>query len=201
MQKENLSINLRKPLRLATGNYKNPGMYFLTICSFETRPVFGKISNNHLTMNPAGNLVMKWWEKLPSKFSRIILGDFVVMPNHFHGIIIIEPIVGEDPRVLPPAKIKWEDKWVLPYDISSGDREIVDTRVAPSVPRIMQWFKTMSTNEFLRMEKETGSKQFQKLWQRSYYDHIIRNNTDHQRISDYIRNNPARWVADRFNRP
>ena len=105
----------------------------------------------------------------------IELGSFVVMPNHIHGII---RIVGADP-------------WVRPYD----------PRVEPSIPRIMQWFKTMSTNEFYQMQKTSRTSNKPKLWQRSYWDHIIRTEMDYQRITEYIKNNPDVWIADRFHCP
>ncbi|MCX6224603.1 MAG: hypothetical protein NTV01_07620, partial [Bacteroidia bacterium] len=63
-----------------------------------------------------------------------------------------------------------------------------------------QWFKTMSTNEFYRMQKSAGNGNKTKLWQRSYWDHIIRTDADFNRISEYIKNNPSRWIADRFHR-
>jgi len=92
-----------------------------------------------------------------------------------------------------------EDTWVLPYGISDGEEWRVDTRVDPAIPRIIQWYKTMSTNEYLRKQKALGITDSGKLWQRSYYDHIIRTSADYYRISTYIRNNPAQWIADRFH--
>ncbi len=201
-------------------SYREPGCYFLTICAYENEKFFGSFAEEHLSLNPVGVMVLKWWEKLPGKFKHIELCDFVVMPNHFHGIIKIEKklyqpdhlIIGqngqlvnqrEDTRVLPyetcPRREIREDTLVLPYETESGEKW-VDTRVDPSIPRIMQWFKTMSTNEYYRMQKSSGIENKPKLWQRSYWDHIIRTDADYNRISDYIKNNPTRWVADRFHR-
>jgi REP element-mobilizing transposase RayT len=149
-------------------------------------------------------MINRWWEKLPGKFDRVELGDFVVMPNHFHGIIIItreereKREKREEPRLLPYGggtigKSVGEDPRVLPL-------RLLPPRVLPDIPKIMQWFKTMSTNEFLRYQKQSHETDSPKLWQRSYYDHIIRNDADFRRISEYIRNNPEKWIADRFHR-
>ena len=167
-------------------------MYFLTGCSFGNAQLFGSTRENSLTLNSVGRMVSRWCEKLPGQFRRIELRDFILMPNHFHGIIMIE-------RVKPGMHGRREEPWLLPYRTALGEEKGFDPRVEPSIPRIMQWFKTMSTNEFLRRQKETGATDSPRLWQRSYYDHIIRNDTDYFRISEYIKNNPGRWIADRFH--
>ena len=176
MQSEKSSLHSRRKIRLSLVKYTEPGSFFITSCAYGHNCLFGKIKANRLCLNPVGEMVNRWWEKLPEKFMFIELGSFVVMPNHFHGII---RIVGEDP-------------WVLPYD---------DPRVDPSIPRIMQWFKTMSTNEFYQMQKTSRTSNKPKLWQRSYWDHIIRTEMDYQRITEYIKNNPDVWIADRFHCP
>ena len=195
------SSPFRKRIRISTGNYSDPGLYFLTSCSFGNALLFGNVQDNSLLMNSVGKMISRWWERLPGKFLRIELREFIVMPNHFHGIIVIgreEPRMDEK-REEPRMELGREEPRLLPYGMAFGEEMGFDTRVEPSIPRIMQWFKTMSTNEFLRIQKETGATNSPRLWQRSYYDHIIRNDTDYCRISEYIKNNPGKWMADRFH--
>ena len=135
--------------------------------------------------------------------THVLIDSFVVMPNHFHGIIRIDRnlyqpehfIIGQKGQLVNQR----EDTRVLPYGTEMCGEGEVNPRVDPSIPRIMQWFKTMSTNEFYRMQRSSGIGNNLKLWQRSYWDHIIRTDADYNRISDYIKNNPKVWIADRFH--
>lgn len=196
MQNNKNLATFRKPIRISTGKYREPGLYFLTSCSYEKAPLFGSVQEGKLTLNSVGKMISRWWEKLPGKFSRIELRDFIIMPNHFHGIIIIEREEPSDANKEEPwMDSKREEPRLLPYGSACGEGKGVD----PSIPRIMQWFKTMSTNEFLRFQKQSCESDSPRLWQRSYYDHIIRNDADYRRISDYIKNNPGKWMADRFH--
>ncbi len=181
MKKTILSVPVRKPNRMSTHNYSEAGSYFLTACTYENVLLFGLTKGGCIALNPTGEAVSGWWKKLPGKFRNIELGDFVVMPNHFHGIV----------RIMEPG---------LKPDCLLVDGGLVNLRTEPSVPGIMQWFKTMSTNEFYRIRKSEGMAYPLKLWQRSYWDSIIRTEAEHNRISEYIKNNPARWIADRFYR-
>jgi putative transposase len=187
---------LRKEHRLSPAKYKEAGSYFLTSCCFDHLTLFGKVQiGQYIELNKIGRMVEKWWLQLPGKFKLIELGEFVVMPNHFHGIIRI--MVGADAFVRPYGGA---DAFVRPYESDHVVTGGIDPRVDPSISRIMQWFKTMSTFEYYRMQKSSGTGNRQKLWQRSYWDHIIRNEADDKRISDYIKNNPTVWIADRFHR-
>jgi putative transposase len=192
MNKFSISKPVRKPNRMSSKNYSQPGCYFLTMCTHHDQYHFGTTHRDCIELTSAGIMVTDWWNKLPGKFNRVKLGEFVVMPNHFHGIIII---VGEDPRVLPYDGMQdegmREDPRVLPYGgIPDGQMQ-----ADPYIPRMVQWFKTMSTNEFYRMQKESAVAKYPKLWHRSYWDHIIRCKADYDRIADYIKKNPARWIS------
>jgi len=124
---------------------------------------------------PVGTMIQCWWDKLPGKFLGIQTDAFVITPNHVHGIIIT---VGADPRVGPGQ--------------SRG--------IAPALGRIVQWFKTMTTNEYIHSVKEGVWTPFPgKLWQRNYYEHIVRNQREMDAIRQYIINNPLNWLLDRDN--
>ena len=113
--------------------------------------------------NAAGVMVGDWWARLESKFPWITADESIVMPNHVHAILL----VGADPRVRP----------------SSGKR-------AEPLPRIMQWFKTMTTNAYIQGVKAKG------LWQRSYYERVIRNENELYQARRYIAGNPSKWTED-----
>ena len=203
--------NARKSVRLKDYDYSQNGMYFITICCYKGICYFEKShpnsvgadpcvgpnenaydnahndpcvgpnenanENNHqnltIQLNDAGKMIKKWYYKLPEKFPHVKCHEMVVMPNHFHCIIQIAGSVRADTRVGP-------------------DRA--------SLPTIMQWFKTMSTNEYIRGVKLYNWKPFyKKIWQRNYYEHIIRDKQSYHNITNYIYNNRAKWKFDRFN--
>ncbi|MCK4396605.1 transposase [candidate division WOR-3 bacterium] len=170
-------LKQRKSIRLNGFDYSQEGLYFVTICTNNQVCFLGEVLNDEMVLTDAGRLVEKWWLKLPDKFPNIELDYYVVMPNHFHGII---SIVGADPCVCP--------------DNLTGEH------AGSPLHSIMQWFKTMSTNEYIRGVKQLGWMPFnKKFWQRSYYEHIIRNEKELNRIREYIQNNPLKWELDREN--
>ena len=120
-------------------------------------------------------MVEWWWMELPNKFPTLELDEYIVMRNHIHGILVIV----------------WADLCVRP-DISVDQKKGAHTG-AP-LQAIMQWFKTMTTNSYIRGVKQHNWPPYpDKLWQRSYYDHIIRNDQALQKIRQYIHENPAQW--------
>ena len=164
-----------------------------------------------MVLNGAGELVEKWWNKIPEKFPEIELGEYQIMPNHFHAIVIN---VGADPCVGPTFSdphTSLADRWVGPEnqtnpiaDTNPGPFKINEFRnpgehTGSPLHRVIQWFKTMVTNEYIRNVKYNGWKPFDdKIWQRNYFEHIIRNERAFQKISNYIRDNPANWNDDEF---
>ncbi|MGB8980474.1 MAG: transposase [Anaerolineales bacterium] len=171
----------RRSIRLKGYNYVLAGAYFVTIVTQGRECLFGEIVEGKMILNEAGQMVVKWWNELPNKFPDIILGAFVVMPDHFHGIIIIQKnAAGADLRVCPEQ---------------TGEHT-GSPRPNTPLPQIIQWFKTMTTNEYIRGVKQLSWRPFiGKLWQRNYYEHIVRNEKDLRRITDYILANPSRWHA------
>lgn len=173
------SINMyveyhRKAMRCSTHNYSSNAKYFITACCQNRQPLFGYIKNHNLILNPAGKMIHKWWQKIPDKFLGASVDEFIVMPDHIHGIIsITNDHVGSDKRT--------------GMDEPTG----MDDHVGSSLREIVGWFKTMTTNEYIRNVKNNGWRYFDgKLWQRSYYDRIVRNNYEYLTIKKYIKNNP-----------
>src|SRR5258706_15493779 len=162
-------LQRRRSVRLRGYDYSQPGAYFLTIVSQGRACLFGEIVNGVMELNGAGQEVQRCWSLLGQKFPTIETDTFVIMPNHIHGVIIIRNVtVGADLCVGPPAA-------------RTG------THVGAPLPRIVQWFKTMTTNAYVRGVKTLGWPPFQRhLWQRGYYEHVIRNEESLNRIRQYI---------------
>jgi len=149
----------------------------VTVCSQDRACLFGNVVEGQMRLNDAGQMIERWWFELNQKFTAVETDEFVVMPNHFHGIVVIP--VGADLRVGPIAE---------------------GAHTGAPLPTIIQWFKTMTTNEYIRGVKDASWPSFKgRLWQRNYYEHIIRNEDSLDRIRQYIIDNPARWAFDREN--
>jgi putative transposase len=223
----------RKSIRLKDYDYSQAGGYYITIVAQGRECLFGIIMEGEMVLNEAGRMVLKWWNELPNKFPSTTLDAFVIMPNHFHGVIFIHEtatgkhmgagehtgsslhgtIVGADLRVCPGDMEKGAHAGApLPNGTMNDELEtgehagrgehIGSPLRRPNAPlsQIIQWFKTMTTNEYIRGVKQSGWPPFDgKLWQRNYYEHILRNQSDYERIANYIALNPAQWGEDEEN--
>ncbi|MFA6533708.1 MAG: transposase [Patescibacteria group bacterium] len=202
------NLHHRHSIRLATYDYTQSGDYFITLCTQDKKHLFGEIKDRQMVLNQAGRLVLDWWLKLEKKFPGIKLGPFVIMPNHLHAIIEIMGVVGADPRVRPgicsnsavcsePVSMDG-NKFVM-----AGNTLVRGGHTGPplrGVPQFIQWFKTMTTNEYIKQVKQNHWLPFNhRLWQRNYYEHIISNEDDYNNIVEYIRDNPLLWERDRNN--
>ncbi len=202
--KYNPEIHHRHSIRLKGYDYSQVGAYFVTIVAQGCASLFGHIENGEMILNDAGQMIVKWWNELPNKFPQITLGAFIVMPNHFHGIIIINATVSEtiiggtvggDLRVSPGSSDSQEGGHVGP------PQQPPQRKPDAPLSQMIQWFKTMTTNEYIRGVKELGWPRFDgKLWQRDYYEHIIRNADEANRIHLYIESNPSNWAEDEENK-
>ena len=165
----------RRSTRLPGYDYAQPGAYFVTLCVQQRECLLGEIESAGMACNEAGAMIEMWWRELPRKFPACSGDAFVVMPNHMHGIIVIDELAGADARHK-------------------------DAHTSASLPRIVQWFKTMTTNAYIRGVDERGWMPFaRRLWQRNYYEHIVRDEIDLNRIREYILNNPLNWEDDPDN--
>lgn len=160
-------------------DYSSSGWYFVTICTYHRIEWFGEIINKEMILSQCGQTIDKWWRKLPTKFEHIEINEYIIMPNHFHGIITINP-VETDPRVR----------------LKTGR----DAHMGASLHDVVGWFKTMTTNEYIQNVKNKNWKPFHKhIWQTRYHDRIIRDEFEYSAKVEYILNNPARWDEDRNN--
>lgn len=187
----------RRSIRLKGYDYSQAGAYFVTICTQNRACLFGNIVDGEMILNDAGRMVEKWYHELENKFPSMICDEFICMPNHTHFIIIL---VGADLCVRPNAMADLCVRPnVRPNAITTNKQERGAHPGAP-LQEIAKWFKTMTTNAYIRGVKQHGWPPFPgKLWQRNYYEHIIRNEDALNRIREYIVNNPKQWQSDREN--
>ena len=170
----------RKNIRLQNYDYSQAGYYFVTICTQDRQKLFGEIINGKLILNDRGEMIKKWIYEIENKFSHILIDRYIIMPNHLHCIII----VGADLCVCPKNNI-------MPYKQGG--------HIGLPLPQIIQWFKTMTTNEYIKGVKNKIYPPFnKKIWQRNYYDRIIRNEQEYEKIYEYIENNPLKWEEDKY---
>ncbi len=216
----NPEIHKRKSIRLKGYDYSQAGLYFITICVQNRECLFGNIDVGvslvdtqnenapEMILNNAGKMVEKEWLNLKNRFPNIELHEYIVMPNHFHGIL---EIVGATLVVAQNDVPQNDDgdndntpNGRITNDIISDNQteKGQPQGIAPTAKTIgdmMDAFKSITTVEYIRGVKNLGWQPFDgKLWQRNYYEHIIRNEKSYQTISNYIINNPAKWQEDKF---
>ena len=149
MGKYNPNIHHRRSIRLKGYDYSRAGLYFVTICTQNREHLFGNIENGKMMLNDAGKMIKKWYDELENKFTDIKCGEMIIMPNHFH--CIIENIghnvgAGADLRVCP-NNIPGEQT-------PPGEQSILGEHIGSPLHRVVQWFKTMTTNEYIRGVKK-----------------------------------------------
>ena len=165
----------RKSLRLSDYNYSQPGAYFVTICTFESRNLLGEVHNREMFLNDAGRIVKRTWLEIPEHFLIADLDSFIVMPNHIHGILVLID-VGRGTACRAPT-------------------ERFGKPIPDSLPTIIRSFKAAATRRINILNNTPGA----TLWQRNYYEHIIRSEESLNRIRKYIDDNPLRWGEDPEN--
>ena len=166
----------RRSIRLKGYDYTQAGAYFVTICTQGRECLFGQVVEGKMRVNPFGEIVVWAWNDLPNHNPHVELDAFVVMPNHVHGIVlIVDDLVGAGSEPAPTMAM-------------------VTTR-RHGLPEIVRQFKTFSARRINALRGTPGA----TVWQRNYYEHIIRNDHSLQRIREYITTNPLRWHLDREN--
>ncbi len=161
----------RRSIRLAGYDYSRAGLYFVTICTQNKQCLFGAVDGGVMRLNDAGAMVRDQWLAMPERFPVLSPFDFVVMPNHMHMILAL----GAG---------------------GTAESEATATR-HPTVGDIVKAFKSLTAIAYLRGIGEMGrTKDSHGLWQRNYYEHIIRNERNLTKIRNYIVTNPAKWDKD-----
>lgn len=192
--KQNNKMVSRKSIRLKGYDYASCGAYFVTVCVNNRKSVFGDVLDGKIILNDAGKMAYRVWGEIPQFYNGIDIDHFQIMPNHMHGIIIM---VGAGPCARP------DNEKINYCNIQSNDYHKGQPQgVAPtlSLSDIVHRFKTMTTKQYCDGVKSRNWPSFDvRLWQRNYYEHLIRDKSDFNRIRKYIIDNPLNWGNDEEN--
>jgi REP element-mobilizing transposase RayT len=195
----------RKSIRLKGYDYSQAGAYFVTICANNRECPFGEVIDGVMMLNDAGLMIKSAWYELPRHYPGVDIDAVVIMPNHIHGILVLTDfVVGAGPRACPddgqPQGVACPDDG-QPQGVACPD-DGQPQGVAPtmSLSDVVHRFKSFTTASYRHGVKKNGWRPFKgKLWQRNYYEHIIRNDDESHRVRQYIADNPAKWHFDREN--
>lgn len=160
----------RQSIRLQNFDYSQSGAYFITICTYNRNLLLGEVVNGVMVLNEFGRIAVDEWLATQTIRENIIIDKFVVMPNHIHGIIIIRR--GTLQRAPTPEQF--------------------GKPTSNSIPTIVRGYKSTVTKQINQLRQTPGA----NIWQRNYYEHIIRNDDDLAQIREYIVNNPMNWHLD-----
>jgi putative transposase len=193
------SIRCRKSIRLPGYDYTQPGAYFVTLCTRNREHLFGEIIDGEMHWNDFGCIAFETWECLPRQYPYIELDAWIVMPNHIHGIIMIHSNCGRG-RSRPAPTV---GNRLINLPAPTVGNRLID----PSAPSINDPEKRKSLGDLIGAFKTVSAKRINllrktpavQIWQRNYYEHIIRSEAACNRICAYIVNNPLRWVRDKEN--
>ncbi|NJN56725.1 MAG: transposase [Leptolyngbyaceae cyanobacterium SL_5_9] len=171
--KYNLDKHHRRSIRLQGYDYSSPGAYFITVCTHQRECLFGEITDGEMRLNELGQIAANVYLWLAMQYSYVHLDAWVVMPNHLHGILVLtDPCRGV-----------------------SRNAPTEDATTRKSLGRLIGAFKTVSTKRINLMRDTSGS----VVWQRNYYEHIIRNEKSLHYIRQYIHHNPVSWQQDQLH--
>jgi putative transposase len=171
----------RKSTRLAGYDYSQDGVYFITLVTHIRAPIFGMIMGGEIVLSELGKIVKDEWYKTGQIRSEIILDEFVVMPDHLHGILAIEN----------------SSNGARPCVITTESNSPMPPRKPQSLGSFIAGFKSSVTKQINLMRCTPG----QPVWQRNYYDRVIRNDRELDAIRLYIQANPQNWAENKENRP
>ncbi len=180
--------HLRHCMRLKGYDYSEEGAYFVTVVTHHREMLFGKVVDGVMVLNELGEVLNFTWNDLINHFENIELEEFIIMPNHFHGIIYIDSPVGVGSK---PTR-EYRD-----VELSRADHGLSRAGHGPAPTNlfeIMRQFKTFSAKRINLIRGLQGV----PVWQRSYYDHIIRDEKDYNNIANYIAMNPSNWEEDEY---
>lgn len=201
--------------RLQNWNYGANGAYFITICTKEMQHFFGEVVDKKMNLNSAGVLAEEYWIEILKQFPYVELGNFQVMPNHTHGILIIDKsiVATVETQFIASNLDGIIEDGIIEGEYIKDDADSSETRLIASVTpkkvgnggfagennpmltdnisRIIRWYKGRCTFEIRKINPNFG-------WHSRFHDHIIRNSESFERIQNYIEENPSRWEEDKF---
>jgi putative transposase len=167
------NLKTRKQIRLRNYDYSEDGYYFVSVCSSKRQNIFTDVGaslasarKNGFELSSVGRIIEQQWQNIPNLYDNIELDEYIIMPNHIHGIIHI------------------------------NRQKRSDARPAPTISDIICSFKSRSSVEYIRYAKHNNLNFCGKIWQRSFYDHVIRNERSLNAIREYMLANPVNWELD-----
>lgn len=169
--------HLRRSIRLKDYDYTQPGAYFITICTHDHAHLFGEIVDGEMHFSNGGGIANACWQEIPNHFPQVELDEYIVMPNHIHGILWIVD-KGNDSKTVGAKNL-------LPLQLPHGTSKTIGSVVRGFKIGVTKWFRQHTATSI--------------IWQRNYYEHVIRNEHALNAIRRYIVENPSRWHLDRFN--
>ena len=176
--KYNAEKHHRRSIRLQNYDYSQAGLYFITICTYHAECLLSRVIDGRTYLNKYGAIVENEWLKTGEMRDNVELDAYIIMPNHLHGVILLaERCRGTMHRA--PTK-------------PSPKHESFGKPVSGSIPTIIRGFKSIVTKKIHKLRSSTGV----PVWQRNYYEHIIRSENKLQRIREYIISNPVQWETD-----
>ena len=177
----------RKTLRLQEFDYSNHRAYFLTCCTKWRAYLFGEVRNGEMLLNAAGKMIDDQWRMLEALSPELKFDCHVVMPNHFHALVWLpEPDVAA-----APVAADTDENIQKPFRRGEQNERII---------KLMHEFKSKTTTEYIKGVKRGEFESFNvAVWQRTYYDHILRKSESVDKVRNYIRTNPHRWGEDMFH--
>lgn len=210
MHRYNPQKHHRRSIRLQGYDYSQEGLYFITLCCQDRAHLFGEIVDGEMILNDAGLQAQKCWQDIPNHLANAVLHEYIIMPNHIHGIIEFVGANQYSPNNNSPnngsPNQTFSDNG---NDVENNDKaknlELVNgTKNFSPLPNATWRSPSKTIGSVIRGFKIGVTKWMRNnttvvnVWQRNYYDHIIRNEQDYERISEYIKNNPILWKEDRF---
>ena len=181
----------RRSIRLRNYDYSQPGAYFVTICTYQKQSWFGEIKNGQIYLNQLGKIVADEWLKTCKIRPNFKLDEWVIMPNHFHGIVIINDYSGDDQSLGArdaPLDLGARD---APLDLGARDAPL--QQKPNSLSSCIAGFKSAVTKRINLLRQNTDT----PIWQRNYYESILRDEKYLAVVREYIINNPKNWPNDR----
>lgn len=201
--------------RLQNWDYGSNGAYFITICTKEMQSFFGEVVDKKMILNSAGALAELFWIEILKQFPYIELGNFQIMPNHMHGILIVNktvvPTTTVETRFIA-SEFDNENKFIASEldAVATNETRLIasvpqekvgiggfagenNPMFAESISRIIRWYKGRCTFEIRKINPNFG-------WHSRFHDHIIRSSESFERIQNYIVENPAKWEEDKFHK-
>jgi len=194
------NIHHRHSIRLQTYDYSQPGVYFITVCTQNREYLFGEIMDGKMQLNNAGRIAKECWQEIPKHYPDLILDEFIIMPNHVHGILIVGANNHSPSLNNHFSNVHWCNNFSRAKNFSPlrGRRQrrcpinMCHIGTSKTIGSVIRGYK-IGVTKWFRQNTDIYT-----VWQRNYWERIIRNETELEKIREYIQNNPNQWKSDKL---